>query len=265
MKKLFLYLTILILSAIVQNNKLLAAEQAGPEQAAAKAAGVPAKAGAASQAAAGGPMAVGAVPGGAGAGGAAGAGGTAKIETKKHTPEQIEAVTKRLFEILKQYDSTEIDAKEIKSLIENGANVNAILHGDYAYMNFTPLMLAVINKESKPGIEIIRLLLKHGANVNVKSPNVDYTPLMEAARENSKAKVKLLLDYGADPFIKNNQGKTFFDIANRPFENALEAYREHEEFKKKRTDAIRAADSLSVYPRPVADIIGEYAGHPEND
>jgi len=306
MKKLFLYLTILILSAIVQNNKLLAAEQAGPEQAAAKAAGVPAKAGAASQAAAGGPMVVGAVSGGAGAGGAAGlapaagagpAVGAAKVEgkiEKKHTREQIAAATKRLFAILAPrpllniyYEREDVDA--IKALIENGADVNAIFDEpeNDLYPSDTPLMIALHRPSVPYDLEIVKLLLKHGANANFQNPKTGDTPLMAAVNTFSPEKVKLLLEFGADlhPLIKNNKGETFLDLTNRPYpmtvpswglkygnftrgangKTIFDVVEEFEEFKKKRTDAIRAADSLSVYPRPVADIIGEYAGHPEND
>jgi ankyrin repeat protein len=83
----------------------------------------------------------------------------------------------------------------VAQLIENGLDVNA--HDPYGV---TPLYLAVENGQ----METVKLLLVHGANVNViPKPNVpagrpSMTPLMVAAQRGHAEIVKLLIKHGAD-------------------------------------------------------------------
>jgi len=280
MKKLFLYLTILILSAIVQNNKLLAAEQAGPEQAAAKAAGVPAKAGAASQAAAGGPMVVGAVPGGAGPGGAAGIsagegpGGAAaktiggiKVEyLPELTPEEATEYFRRDLSRdpgLFLPDITKQKIQWIKFLLEKGANVNA------HYPTSDPPLIVAERSGRERNIELTKLLLDYGANVNVQD-SYGLTALIYAALNNDPKMIYFLLENGAD--LKTLKTETdwnhqeFLKIINQPGMEA--AKRAYEEYKAKvRKGKVKAhvgaikenGSPLSIFPPGVADIIAEYA------
>jgi beta-lactamase regulating signal transducer with metallopeptidase domain/ankyrin repeat protein len=75
-----------------------------------------------------------------------------------------------------------------KTLIEDGANVNAELHGDG-----TPLLAA-----ARAGhVEMVRLLLDRGAKPNLGIDG-DGNPLLNAAREGHRDVVILLLDRGAD-------------------------------------------------------------------
>jgi len=61
---------------------------------------------------------------------------------------------------------------------------------------------------------MVRLLLEHHAYIDAESPN-GTTPLMMAAHYGNPAVVKLLLEEGADPSIKNQQGLTALDFAQR--------------------------------------------------
>ena len=74
---------------------------------------------------------------------------------------------------------------------------------------WTPLHYAATNGH----VSTIRLLLDHYAYIDAASPNGS-TPLMMAAQYGSAAAVKVLLESGADPSLKNNLGLNAIDFAN---------------------------------------------------
>ena len=61
---------------------------------------------------------------------------------------------------------------------------------------------------------MVRLLLEHHAYIDAESPN-GTTPLMMAAHYGDPGVVKLLLEEGADPMLRNQQGLTAIDFAHR--------------------------------------------------
>ncbi|TAL72007.1 MAG: ankyrin repeat domain-containing protein, partial [Burkholderiaceae bacterium] len=89
-----------------------------------------------------------------------------------------------------------------KELIDKGADVNKT--------GWTPLHYAATGGHAK----IVSLLLDHYAYIDAASPN-GTTPLMMAAYYGNAETVKLLLDEGADPLLKNQQGLTAIDFAQR--------------------------------------------------
>ncbi|MGB4584254.1 MAG: ankyrin repeat domain-containing protein [Rhodoferax sp.] len=60
----------------------------------------------------------------------------------------------------------------------------------------------------------MQLLLDENAYIDAASPN-NTTPLMMAAHYGTAAAVKLLLEAGADPMLKNDLGLTAIDFAHR--------------------------------------------------
>lgn len=98
------------------------------------------------------------------------------------------------------------------SLIENGANVNAVSNN-----GTTPLHLAVRGPE-----DCVKALIKAGADPNARD-NDGNTPLILACKWESEKKVRMLLRAGADFNIKNNAGESADGLcAERGFQDALE-------------------------------------------
>ena len=89
-----------------------------------------------------------------------------------------------------------------EQLIAKGADVNK--------PGWTPLHYAATHGH----ISVMNLLLDNHAYIDAASPNGS-TPLMMAALYGTPDAVKVLLEAGADPRLKNDQGLTAIDFANR--------------------------------------------------
>ena len=61
-------------------------------------------------------------------------------------------------------------------------------------------------------IKILEMLLKHGAEINVRSLN-SLTPLMLASWFGNEPAVRFLIERGADATVKDNSGKSAKDMA----------------------------------------------------
>jgi ankyrin repeat protein len=97
----------------------------------------------------------------------------------------------------------------VKGLIRRGADINR--------PGWTPLHYAATTGH----VGIIRLLLEHHAYIDTESPN-GTTPLMMAAFYGTPEATKLLLEEGADPLLKNQQGLTALDFAtNGPHKESV--------------------------------------------
>jgi uncharacterized protein len=89
-----------------------------------------------------------------------------------------------------------------KVLIDKGADVNK--------PGWTPLHYAA----TKGHVVILKMLLEKHAYIDAESPNKT-TPLMMAAMYGTPEAVKLLIEEGADSSLKNEQGLTALDFAQR--------------------------------------------------
>ena len=90
--------------------------------------------------------------------------------------------------------------KMTQFLLKAGANVNAV---NNSFNCITPLSFAV----RENSIEIAKLLLDHGADVNIQD-SVGETSLHYAAENSFVEMTQLLLKAGANLNIQNNQGRT---------------------------------------------------------
>lgn len=90
----------------------------------------------------------------------------------------------------------------VRTLIARDADVNKT--------GWTPLHYAATNGH----LAIIQLLIETHAYIDAESPN-GTTPLMMAAHYGTPQAVRLLLDEGADPTLKNQQGLSAIDFAQR--------------------------------------------------
>lgn len=89
-----------------------------------------------------------------------------------------------------------------RKLVEKGADVNK--------PGWTPLHYAA----TRGHVAVMNLLLDNHAYIDAASPN-NTTPLMMAAFYGTPSAVKSLLEAGADPLLKNDQGLTAIDFAHR--------------------------------------------------
>ena len=92
-----------------------------------------------------------------------------------------------------------------RQLIQRGADVNM--------PGWTPLHYAA-SRPDPDSAAMVRLLLEHHAYIDAESPNRS-TPLMLAAMYGQRDLVPLLLEEGADPSLRNEQGLTAVDFARR--------------------------------------------------
>jgi uncharacterized protein len=108
-----------------------------------------------------------------------------------------EGVNEEVTPLIAALSRTDNDISIAELLIRKGADVNAKISWG------TVLTLASMN----PSGEGIKLLLDNGADVNGRSEN-GITALMMAAAYGRKDMVELLLAKGADPALKDKEGKT---------------------------------------------------------
>jgi quinoprotein dehydrogenase-associated probable ABC transporter substrate-binding protein len=118
-----------------------------------------------------------------------------------------------------------------KALIDAGADVNA----RSGYENVTPLMVVATQLAAKTRtgnlaqgpqpLDLARELIAKGAEIDVVSKD-GVTALMIAAGHNNAPIIGLLVGAGADPGVKNAQGRTALDIATAAgFDSAVGALR----------------------------------------
>lgn len=96
----------------------------------------------------------------------------------------------------------------VNALVEGGADVN--IKDNY---NQTPLHIAARYNE----LDFVEMFVRNGAHVNEKDM-FGSTPLHYLSRYFANIEIiKLLIDYGADVNIKNSKGKTIFEIMEGEF------------------------------------------------
>jgi ankyrin repeat protein len=89
-------------------------------------------------------------------------------------------------------------------LLASGANVNATSH-----CGTTALSISALSGYA----DIMKLLIAAGANLDMQKIEDGWTPLMGTLTFNQVETAQTLLEAGADPNIRNNDGKTALDLA----------------------------------------------------
>ncbi|MCC2955582.1 ankyrin repeat domain-containing protein [Massilia sp. IC2-477] len=129
----------------------------------------------------------------------------------------------RVFDALLAHPGTDLEAKAMNgntalmmAAFKNNRRAAEALLAKGAQVNragWTPLHYAAAAGSE----DIARLLIARKAKLDAVSPRESgaYTPLMMAAREGQPAVVRLLLEGGANPQLKNTEGLTAAQIAER--------------------------------------------------
>ena len=91
----------------------------------------------------------------------------------------------------------------IDKILEAGADIYQTDNNDH----HTPLFFAVMQNNT----ELLKLLIKHGVNVNSKNKFGNYALSEAMFKCDNFEAIAILLDNGANPYLKNKYGKTVFD------------------------------------------------------
>jgi ankyrin repeat protein len=94
----------------------------------------------------------------------------------------------------------------VSFLLEKGADPN--LRGEYHRYPLLEAASEYCNGNEEVNVEMCRMLLERGADIECKDYNNDDTPLIMAARQKKPGVMKLLLKAGADPNKTNKFGET---------------------------------------------------------
>lgn len=122
--------------------------------------------------------------------------------------------------VLARWPKTQV---EVRTKADENPLMLAALHGQLEYARLLVSRGADVNKpgwtplhyaSTSGQVAIIQLLLDNHAYIDASSPN-GTTPLMMAAFYGTPSAVKLLLEAGADPLLKNEQALTAIDFAHR--------------------------------------------------
>jgi len=124
------------------------------------------------------------------------------------------------------YAIKNVDLDLIKFLLDHGAVPNTkSRNGELILIN---VLMYFPKRKSDVIIETLKLLLKHGVKINEINDIYNMTVLMYAVNRSSRLSViEFLLKSGADPKIKNAEGKTAFDFIqsyDSDMQNLLKKY-----------------------------------------
>lgn len=110
------------------------------------------------------------------------------------------------------------DIEKVRSLLSDGANANSKDHAGWR-----PIHESM--RDGENALRIIRLLVDYGADINAQSDSGN-TALHDAAAYMSHEIIEYLVKSGADPTVKNLDGKSPLDISKLPQYNRSKEIKE---------------------------------------
>ncbi|OCK81067.1 ankyrin repeat protein, partial [Lepidopterella palustris CBS 459.81] len=84
----------------------------------------------------------------------------------------------------------------VQLLLDHGFDVEFESSSRRGVCHETPLGAAALNGQK----DVVQCLLKRGADINRQVCHYQFTPIRNAARVGNTKAIKLLLDFGADPY-----------------------------------------------------------------
>lgn len=131
-----------------------------------------------------------------------------------------------LYELTVSVPPDQMFPELFRLLIESGTEINATDNGGQ-----TPLfwLLNRIDGFRSDGISELKMFLENGADPNIQDINGDTAFVFYLHRLLPKKEtVRVLLNFHADPFIINNEGKSAYDIAKeRALEDIVQLFEEN--------------------------------------
>lgn len=103
-----------------------------------------------------------------------------------------------LFEAIEQHD-----ANRVAELLSQGADPNAARE---QWPGWIPLHAAIEELDYGGSVEVVTLLLNHGADVNGWDAQHEATPLLMAIFRSNREAVRILLEAGANPNVRSGEG-----------------------------------------------------------
>lgn len=140
--------------------------------------------------------------------------------------------------------------KEVKEFLKNGDAVNALHHTGEA-----PLHLAIYGKRN---IEMVKLLVEHGADINFAETEEKWTPLHYAARYGCVDIIDYLIKLGVELNSCNEDGDTPIQIAVAL--NSDDEWRDYKEAVKLLISAGANLNNVNMNGKTALDIAARKLG-----
>jgi uncharacterized protein len=109
-------------------------------------------------------------------------------------------MSKELFAAIKQHDTA-----RVKTLLAGGADPNEPQSDE---RGLRPLQEAIFALCDGGEVDVLQVLIEHGADVNAWDANRDLTPLLTAVCEQEVEALEVLVRAGADPNVRGGEGDT---------------------------------------------------------
>ena len=105
---------------------------------------------------------------------------------------------------------TVLTASRIEALVKEGFDLSCRTK-IYYRATLLEQIIIYLDNENEEKTYMINFLVENGADINTRSPYYGYTPLIRAVVKEKYKSFYILMNLGADPFIKDDHGDTAID------------------------------------------------------